>query len=48
MIFQILENSDAVLRPRRATGCILNRTLDALESDDARWKAIGKSLGIDL
>ena len=25
-----------------------NCTLDALESNDARWKSIGKSLGIDL
>ena len=25
-----------------------NRTLDAFEKDDARWKSIGKSLGIDL
>lgn len=25
-----------------------NRTLDAFEKDDARWKALGKKLGIDL
>ena len=25
-----------------------NRTLDAFEKDDARWKSIGKSMGIDL
>lgn len=25
-----------------------NRTLDAFERDDARWKSIGKKLGIDL
>ena len=25
-----------------------NRTLDAFERDDARWKSLGKKLGIDL
>ena len=25
-----------------------NRTLDAFERDEARWKALGKKLGIDL
>lgn len=25
-----------------------NRTLDAFEKDDARWKALGKKHGIDL
>ena len=25
-----------------------NRTLDAFEKDDARWKSMGKKLGIDL
>lgn len=25
-----------------------NQTLDAFEKDDARWKSIGKKLGIDL